>query len=49
VKRALYEESYENEAVQKTANDLRNMVKKAEADKADLNRQIQEAKQRIAG
>jgi len=49
LKRALYEETYEKEAVQKTANDLRNMVKKSEAEKADLSRLIAEAKQRIAG
>ena len=48
LKRSVSEEVYEKEAVQRTANDLRNMVKKLEADKVENGRLIQEMKQRIA-
>ena len=47
LKRSLAEETYEKEAVQRSANDLRNTVKKLEAEKVENTRQIQEMKQRI--
>jgi len=49
LKRTIGQEIFEKEAVQKTSNELRNMVKKAEGDKVDLSRVIQEGKQKIAG
>ena len=49
LRRALHEERYEKEAVQAGATDLRNMVKRVEAERAELGRLIQEARQRIAG
>jgi len=48
LKRSINEEVYEKEAVRQTANDLRNMVKKLEAEKVENGRLIQEMKQRIA-
>ena len=48
-KRAMNEEAREKELVGKTADELRGKVKKAEADKTEMNRVIQEAKQRISG
>ena len=47
LKRAVGQEVFEKEAVQKTANDLRNMVKRAEGEKVELNRIIQESRQKI--
>ncbi len=49
LKRAINEEIHEKEAVQKTAHDLRNIVKKVEGDKMELNRGVQEGRQRIGG
>ena len=49
VKRLLNEEIREKEAVQKTANDLRNMVKKAEGEKTELSRLLQDARLKIGG
>lgn len=49
VKRLLQEETREKEAVQKSAADLRNMVKRAEAEKTELSRLLQDARQRITG
>ena len=49
LKRAMNDEIHEKEATQKSANDLRNMVKKAEAEKIELNRSLQDAGQKIAG
>lgn len=49
LRRAIGQEVFEKEAVQKTSNELRNMVKKAESDKVELNRIIQENKQKISG
>ena len=49
VKRLLNEEIREKEAVQKTANELRNMVKKAEGEKTELARLLQDGRQKIAG
>ena len=48
-KRAMNEEAREKELVGKTAEELRGKVKKAEADKTEMSRVIQEAKQRISG
>ena len=48
LKRAVNEEVHEKEAVQKTANDLRNHVKKAEGEKTELARMLQDAKQKIS-
>ena len=49
VKRALGEEIREKEMVGRTADDLRNKVKKLEGDKTEMGRIIQEAKQKIGG
>ena len=49
LKRAVNEEVHEKEAVQKTANDLRNHVKKAEGEKTELSRLLQDARQKISG
>ena len=49
VKRLLNEEVREKEAVQKTANELRNMVKKAEGEKTELARLLQDSRQKTAG
>ena len=49
VKRLLNEEIREKEAVQKTANELRNMVKKAEGEKTELARLLQDSRQKGAG
>ena len=49
VKRLLNEEIREKEAVQKTANELRNMVKKAEGEKTELARLLQDSRQKAAG
>ena len=49
LKRGVNEEVHEKEAVQKTANDLRNMVKRAEGEKTELSRLLQDARQKIAG
>ena len=49
LRRLISQEQFEKEAVQKTANDLRNMVKKVESDKTDLGRIIQDEKQKNAG
>ena len=49
LKRAINEEIHEKESVQKTAHDLRNQVKKAEGEKIEQNRVIQDSKQRIGG
>jgi hypothetical protein len=48
-KRALNEEVSEKEAGQRTCADLRNTIKKAEADKTELARVLQEARHRIGG
>jgi len=48
LRRALGEEAYEKEAVQKTATDLRNMVKQLEVEKVDSGRTVQDLRQRIA-
>ena len=44
LKRGLNEEIQEKELIQKTAGELRQIIKKEEADKVDLQRIIQEAK-----
>lgn len=49
LKRSLAEETYEKEAIQTTSNNLRNMVKKTEGEKLELNRILQEANQRVTG
>jgi len=49
LRRIIGQEQFEKETVQKTANDLCNMVKKAESDKTDLSRIIQDEKQKNAG
>ena len=49
LRRTIGQEKFEKEAVQKTSNEMRNMVKKAESDKVDLSRTIQEYKQKISG
>jgi phage terminase Nu1 subunit (DNA packaging protein) len=49
LRRVISQEQFEKEAVQKTANDLRNMVMKAESEKTELCRFIQDEKQKIAG
>ena len=48
-KRVINEEIHEKETVQATANDLRNQVKRSEGEKTELNRLLQEARQRIGG
>jgi len=47
LKRTINEEVLEKETVQKTANDLRNQVKKVEGEKIELNRLLTDAKQKI--
>ena len=47
LKRNLNDETREKEAVQRTAADLRNMVKNTEAEKVDLSRSVQDLKQRV--
>ena len=49
LKRNVNEEVHEKEAVQQTAHELRNNVKRLEGEKTELSRIIQEAKQRIGG
>jgi 7-cyano-7-deazaguanine synthase in queuosine biosynthesis len=49
LRRAIGQEQFEKEAVQKTANDLRNMVMKAESEKTELCRFIQDERQKIGG
>lgn len=49
LKRSLAEETYEKDAIQTTSNNLRNMVKKTEGEKLELNRLLQEANQRVTG
>ena len=49
LKRTMNDEIHEKEATQKAAIDLRNMVKKAEAEKIELNRSLLDAGQKIAG
>ena len=49
LKRSVNEERHEKEASQKTSNELRNMVKKIEADKTDLSRCVQDCNQKIGG
>ena len=49
LKRANNEEILEKEAVQKTAADLRNNIKRSEGEKIELNRALQDSKQRGAG
>jgi len=48
LRRNLGEEAYEKDAIQKAANDLRNTVKKLEAEKVENGRVIHELQQRIA-
>ena len=47
LKRGLNEETQEKELVAKTAGELRQTIKREEADKVELQRVIQEAKHRI--
>jgi len=47
MKRSLTEESFEKDAVQKTSAELRNRLKKTEAEKVELSQQIQEMRQRL--
>ena len=49
IRRAASQEMFEKEAVLKTANDLRNMVKRLEGEKVELNRLIQDLKARVTG
>jgi len=49
VKRALAEEAQEKDLVQRTAAELRATIKREEAEKTELNRVIQEDKNRIGG
>ena len=49
LKRTMNDEIHEKEATQKAAIDLRNMVKKAEGEKIELNRSLLDAGQKIAG
>lgn len=47
LKRNLNDEIREKEAVQRAAAELRNMVKNTESEKVDLNRSVQDLKQRV--
>ena len=49
IRRAASQEMFEKEAVLKTANDLRNMVKRLEGEKVELNRLVQDLKARVTG
>ena len=48
-KRVIHEEIHEKETVMATANELRGNVKRIEGEKTELNRLLQEARQRIGG
>lgn len=48
-KRAIGEEVREKDLIGKTADELRNKVKKLEGEKNEMSRVIQEARQRIGG
>ncbi len=47
LKRGLNDEINEKETIGKAADDLRNKVKRAEADKTELNRGLQDSRQKI--
>lgn len=47
LRRAINQETYEKEVIQKTSNDMRNFAKKAEAEKVELSRIIHECQQKI--
>ena len=49
LKRAINEEVLEKEAVQKTAAELRGIIKRSEGEKIELSRHVADAKQRIGG
>ena len=49
LKRLVNEEIHEKETVQATAAELRAQIKRIEAEKTELNRLLQEARQRIGG
>lgn len=49
LKRSINEEVREKEAIGRTADELRNKVKKAESEKTDLSRALQDSRQRIDG
>lgn len=49
IKRAIEQETFEKDAALKSSTDLRNMVKKTEGEKLELNRIIQELKQKLSG
>ena len=49
LQRLIRQEQFEKEAAQKTADDLRTMVKKAEADKVELSRVLQDERHKNAG
>ena len=49
LKRAINQEVFEKEASQNSATDLRNMVRRVEGEKSDLQHTIQETKQALSG
>lgn len=49
LKRNMNDEIHEKEAVSKTAEELRGIVKKNETDKIELNRALADTRQRAAG
>ena len=49
LRRAVNDEIREKETIQTSANDLRVMVKKAESERIDMNRQLQDSAQKNNG
>ena len=49
LKRALGQETFEKEASHKSCEELRAMVKRAEGERVDLSRVLQELRQKLAG
>lgn len=49
LKRTIEQETFEKDAALKSSTDFRNMVKKSEGEKLELNRINQELKQKISG
>lgn len=49
LKRTLAQETFEKDASHKSCDELRVMVKKAEGDRVDLSRHLQDMRQRLSG
>ncbi len=49
LKRAVGQETYEKEAIQASANELRSLLKKSDGEKVEMNHILQETRQRITG